>query len=146
MEGSMGERMQAIWRALERVGVRSRDDKGVALVEFALVLPLLLLLVIGMMDFGKAINYWIDESHLAAEGARFAAVDKNPGPEATLQLSLQQQADTAELRDANVCIAFPNGAVVGEPVEVTVRYSYSWLPFIAGELGLDDISIVGKAK
>ena len=99
-----------------------------------------------MMDFGKALNYWLDEQHLAAEGARWAAVDNNPGPEATLQQSLQQQADTAELRSANVCVAFPNGAVVGEPVELTVRYEYAWLAFVADEVGLDPISITAKAK
>ena len=55
------------------------DESGVAITEFALVLPLLLLLLLGMIDFGKAINYWIDETHLANEGARWAAVNKNPG-------------------------------------------------------------------
>ena len=55
-----------------------RNEDGAALVEFVLVLPLLLLLLIGMLDLGKAFNYWIDETHLANEGARYAAVNKNP--------------------------------------------------------------------
>jgi Flp pilus assembly protein TadG len=53
-------------------------ESGAVLVEFVLVLPLLLVLLFGMLDFGKAFNYWIDETHLANEGARFAAVNKNP--------------------------------------------------------------------
>ena len=61
---------------LRREIVRSRrlplgDERGVALVEFALVLPLLLVLLLGMIDVGKAVNYWNDETHLANEAARF---------------------------------------------------------------------------
>src|SRR6266536_3564927 len=51
-----------------------RED-GVALIEFALVLPLLLLLVLGVIDFGKAFNYKNDETHLANQAARYAAVN-----------------------------------------------------------------------
>lgn len=118
-----------------------RNEAGAALVEFVLVLPLLLVLLLGMLDIGKAFNYWIDETHLAHEGARFAAVNKNPGPGASLQESIKSQADSDELRDAlEVCIAFPgaNGAVVGEPVEVTVRSTYTFLGFIADRLSVTD--------
>ena len=55
------------------------DESGVALIEFALVLPLLLLVLCGIFEFGRIYNYWIDETHLANEAARWAAVDRNPG-------------------------------------------------------------------
>jgi Flp pilus assembly protein TadG len=55
-----------------------RREEGQATVEFAIVIPLLLLLVVGIFEFGKAFNYWIDLNHLANEGARWAAVDKVP--------------------------------------------------------------------
>ncbi len=122
------------------------DEAGVALVEFALVLPILLLLLFGIVEFGKAFNYWIDETHLAASGARWAVVNKNPGPGATLQESVQQQASTGELQAAAVCISFPNGTTnVGDPVRVTVAYSYNWIPFIANETGLAPITLRGSA-
>src|ERR671937_3259949 len=79
---------------------RLREDKsGVALVEFALVLPVLLVLLFGMLDFGKAFNYWIDATHLENEGARWAVVNKNPGSGAgqSLQEYIQTQGTTAEL-------------------------------------------------
>ena len=37
-----------------------KDTRGTALAELALVLPLLLVLIMGMLDFGKAFNEWID--------------------------------------------------------------------------------------
>ena len=76
-----------------------RGERGAALVEFTLVLPLLLLLLLGMLEFGRVFNYWIDETHLANVAARFAAVDRNPGPGGTLQESVQGQADTGELKN-----------------------------------------------
>jgi len=117
-----------------------RQEEGVALVEFALVAPLLLVILFGMLDFGRTFNYWIDATHLANEGARWAVVNKNPASSGTLQDYIQQQADTDELRNGGssavpsaleVCIAFPNGATVGNPVQVTASLTYNWLPFLS---------------
>jgi TadE-like protein len=125
-----------------------QNESGAALVEFVLVLPMLLLLLLGMLDLGKAFNYWIDETHLAHEGARFAAVNKNPGPGASLQESIKSQADTTELKGAlQVCISFPGpaGAAVGEPVEVKVTSTYAFLSFIADDIGFTDKTITATS-
>ena len=144
-----------------------RDERGAALTEFALVIPWLLLLLLAMIDFGKAINYWIDETHLANEGARLAVVNSNPGAGLPTPLKLQQyilkQADSGELHGdvqgtqrsthgATVAICFYNkdtgsstsSPFVGDTVEVFVRYSYDWLrgfPFP----GSPSTTIAGKA-
>lgn len=99
-----------------------------------------------MLDFGKVLNYWIDETHLANEGARYAVVNKNPSTSGqSLQAYIQQQADTTELRSggtssvpsaAQVCISFPNGtANVGDPVQVTVSTDYHFVPFLSTKMG-----------
>jgi Flp pilus assembly protein TadG len=150
-------------------GIRARmsDERGAALTEFALVLPLLLLLLLGMIDFGKAINYWIDETHLANEGARWAAVNNNPGSGAGL--SLQQyilgQTDTGELRGtvrgtqqtahaAAVKICFYKASdgssvatgAVGDTVEVIVSYDYNWLHYLTAKAGIGpSTTITGKS-
>ena len=122
---------------------RLRDSSGAAMVEFALVLPLLLLVLLGMFDFGKAFNYWIDETHLANEAARWAVVDRLPSG-SSLQSYIRSQADSAELRNGGtgsvpsstqVCVSFPNGSSnVGDPVKVTVSVAYHWLPFLRDEV------------
>jgi len=123
----------------------THDESGQALVEFALVLPLLLLLVLGLVDFGKAYNYWNDTTHLTAEGARFAAVNRKPNPADPLSLQSQilNQADSAELRTgtpspavapAQVCVDFPNGTqAFGDPVRVSMTFTYHFLPFIGNK-------------
>ena len=58
---------------------RTAGERGQATVEFAIVLPLVLLLIVGMIEFGKAFNYWLSLNHLANETARWAAVDTSPG-------------------------------------------------------------------
>jgi Flp pilus assembly protein TadG len=117
-----------------------RGESGQALVEFALVLPLLTLVLFAMLDFGKGYNYWNDANHLTAEAARFAVVNRKPDPAnvATLQMQIRQQADTAELRNGGgsstagqVCVAFPNGtANVGDPVQVTMTFTFDFLPVV----------------
>ena len=110
------------------------------MTEFALVLPVLILVLFGMVEFGRGFNYWNDATHISAEGARFAVVNRKPDPAnpASLQVQLLDQADTAELRGggssalpsaAQVCVDFPNGTSnIGDPVRVTMRFTYHWIP------------------
>jgi Flp pilus assembly protein TadG len=148
---------RAVRRALRRGRDRARSEDGVALVEFALVLPVLALLLFAMLDFGKAFNYWIDETHLANEGARLAVVNRNPGSGGlSLQEYIRDQATTPELKNGGtpsvssplqVCIEFPAGTSnVGDPVKVTVETTYQWLGVITGEIpGLTTATIRGQA-
>lgn len=129
-------------------------EAGVSLVEFALVLPLLLVLLLGVLDFGRAFNYWIDQTHLANEGARWAVVNKNPGA-GTLQEYIRQQGTTPELRNGGtssvpgplqICISFPNGtAQVGDPVLVTASSTFNWLPFLGQRSGIAQTTLTASS-
>jgi Flp pilus assembly protein TadG len=124
--------------------IRLRSERGQAAVEFALVVPILCLIVLALVDFGKAINYWLDANHLANEGARLAAVlGDSAQPSPTLTQWVQQQAETTELRNgmgsvtspAKICVTFlagPTGTSgqIGDPVKVTVTAPYQWIPFV----------------
>jgi Flp pilus assembly protein TadG len=153
--GPEGRRGHSLRRALRRC----RDDRGVAITEMALVLPLLLILLFGMIDFGKAINYWLDETHLANEGARLAVVDNWPGKSSgtTLQQYILSQVDSAELagatategtpHSAQVCISFPNGTHnTGDPVTVTVKYDYNWLRYLFNQAGIGPVTTITGAS
>jgi Flp pilus assembly protein TadG len=145
--------------ALAVCRTRLGEERGQAVVELALVMPLLLLLLLGAIDFGKAYNAWIDETHLANEGARLAAVNAVPAtvdppcavtPVDTIQKYIWCQLDTSELKStraaaptapgqnpAQACISFPNGGTpkVGDPVRVTVSVNYAWLRFTKTQTG-----------
>ena len=143
-------------RVLSRT--RVRDERGLALTEFALVLPVLMVLFLGMLDLGKAFNYWIDTTHLANKGARWAAVNQNPGacstPAISLQAYVRSEAETSELRNGGtisiasplqVEILRPLGTNVGRPVEVRVSTTYSFIPFVGRKIGILTHTISGTA-
>jgi hypothetical protein len=119
------------WTPTVRVAASLRSEQGVALVEFALILPVLVLLLFGMLQLGTLFNYWIDETHLANEGARWAVVNNVPGGP-NLQQYIRSQADSAELRSgAHVCVSFPSGtSQVGDPIQVDVSYN-AGLPVVS---------------
>src|SRR3954451_24649413 len=106
------------WRIFNPGRRFAADERGVALVEFVLVLPMILLLLLGMIDVGKAVNYWNDETHLANEAARSAAVNRRIVPTELINETVRNEADSAELRNGGtgsvsspgvqICIWFPN--------------------------------------
>jgi hypothetical protein len=133
----------------------ARGESGQAAVEFGLVVPFVCLLIWALVQFGLALNYYIDVTHLANEGSRLAAVVGNQAqPGGDLKSWIQQQAETTELRDgtgsvtspAQVCVTFlpgPDGSTgqIGDPVKVTVSAPYKWIPFVsAGTLTIQSSS------
>ena len=135
-------------RRLLRRGARC--EAGQAAVELALVVPVICLLVMALIDFGKGLNYWLNANQLANLGARqVAVIGTDPQPGGNLAGWVQSQAETTELRNgtgsvtspAKVCIKFmpnpdPNQlnstGQVGDPVQVTVTAPYKWIPFVGG--------------
>jgi Flp pilus assembly protein TadG len=112
------------------------DESGVALVEFALVLPLLLLVVLGIVDFGKAFGYKNQETHLANEAARYAVVNGCTACGAqTINDFVKSEATPSELRNGlTLAIAFTDPAAknhcIGMPVKVTINYTYNFFGFL----------------
>lgn len=53
------------------------SERGQALVEFTMILPILLILLFGLIDFGRAFYTWMIVTNAAREGARIAAVQAN---------------------------------------------------------------------
>jgi Flp pilus assembly protein TadG len=59
---------------------RRRGERGAVAVELALVLPLLMVLVFGVIDFGRLFNAQVTLTQAAREGSRVAAVCANASP------------------------------------------------------------------
>jgi hypothetical protein len=88
-----------------------RGQRGQALVETAIAVPLLLLLVLGIVDFGKAYNYSNDLTHLANEAARYATVNTcipdGSGGCKPLEGVVKNDAETGELANGGGSIESP---------------------------------------
>jgi Flp pilus assembly protein TadG len=129
-------------RSSRRQG-RFGSEGGQAVVEFALVVPLLLLVIIAILHFGKVMNYWLDLNHVASEGARKAAVNTFSS-DAEYETYIRSRLETGELRTggttsipspATIAVCLPEGSDVGDPVTVQVAVNYS-LPFIGSAVAL----------
>ena len=122
-------------------------ESGQAMVEFALILIPLMILVVGIIQFGIGLNYWLDMNRLANQGARWAVVngwpncprtDPNPctgataGPGNSLPAYVKSQATSAGLRSSvavTVCYPVPGvndppAGSVGSPVKVQLDSPY----------------------
>lgn len=100
-------------------------DRGAQAVEFALVLPLLLVLVFGIIDFGRALNAQISLNQAAREGVRASALGQTA---AAVQSRTITAADPLPLTAPDVTVAgCPVTPVPAGNATVTVKYSFSFI-------------------
>jgi Flp pilus assembly protein TadG len=115
---------------LIRERFRAGRERGANLVEFAILMPLLLLMLLGIIEFGYFLGEYNDVRHGAREGARLAAV--NAGDNDFLHTRTCESMDLT----SNIEVQFTDGASgqAGETGSVTVSAapgSLSGLNFIS---------------
>lgn len=116
----------------------NKRDRGQALVETALVLPVLLIILLGIFDFGRAIYAYNTISNAAREAARLAVVDQNE--DAVIAVG-KQAAIGLPPDDIDVDFPAPTCNLIGCDVQVTVSYRWGAItPIIGGLAGPIDIS------
>ena len=101
-----------------------RNQQGQAMVEFALVLPVLLLILLGIVQFGIAYSHSLTLTDAVRAGAREAAVSRtaaNPTAAAT-QAVLNSASD---LNPSKVAVTVSSDWVAGDSVTVSATYPYS---------------------
>ena len=89
--------------------VGRKRQRSQALIEFALVSPVLLLLLFGVIDIGRAIFYYDTLNHAAREGARVAVRASNQLPRDTDVLN----AVSGQMLGAPVSAPCPQGPISG---------------------------------
>ena len=65
---------------------RAGQEKGAALVETAFVLPIMLLVCVGILEFGRAYQTWQVVTNAAREGARVAILPEYPDTSVTTRV------------------------------------------------------------
>lgn len=93
-----------------------KNDKGSSAIELALVMPILVMLIFGIFQFGLAFNNYLAITHAAREGARLAAVG------AYSEATVRQDAIPAV--PDSVTLSYPNGQQQGNPVKVTINENF----------------------
>ncbi|MDP1808005.1 MAG: pilus assembly protein [Actinomycetota bacterium] len=104
-----------------------KRQEGASTVEFALIAPILIMLIFAIFEFGLAFNSYLAITHAAREGARLAAVGKYD--EAAVRERAYPVIPTA------VSISYPDGNLHGQPVEVRIEYDFPLsIPFFGRRL------------
>ncbi|MBB0991496.1 pilus assembly protein [Dietzia sp. SLG510A3-30A2] len=118
-------------------------DRGSAAVEFALVLPILLLLAIGILEFGRAYHVQTTLSNAARDGVRVMALqDSATAARATAADSAPSL--TLTLTDAMIDVTPSScSSATTAPGQVSVTISYPFA-LVSGFLPIDDLTLTGR--
>ena len=100
-----------------------RDERGAVVVEFALVLPLLVIFVFGIVEFGRAYNAKIQLTSAVREGARAAALG---GPSITTAVIEDKTKDAASGLDADGIAVVSTRCESTTSVNATVTATYEF--------------------
>jgi Flp pilus assembly protein TadG len=111
---------------------RIKSERGAALLEAAITLPLLLLVSVGIFEFGRAYQTWQILTNAAREGARIAVLSDSSNSDITARVS--QYMTDGQLSAANsASIGINRSAVLdvnGRNVsasEVDIDYPFSFI-------------------
>jgi Flp pilus assembly protein TadG len=106
------------------------SERGAAAVEFAILLPLLLMLVLGSIEFGRAYNAQITLTNAARDGVRVMAIANDPAGAKTAAKNAAASVSTT-IPTSDVTLS-TNTCSTGAQVTLTIKYNLSTITGIAG--------------
>lgn len=114
------------------------SDRGSVAVEFALVLPVLVMLIMGIVEFGHAYNAQITLTNAAREGVRVMAITNTltPAREAAKQAAATL---TPALQNTDITFLASDGTSTcsdTKQMTVTIRYTLGTITGIAGPFAM----------
>jgi Flp pilus assembly protein TadG len=109
-------------------------ERGAAAVEFALLVPILIMIILGITEFGRAYNVQMSLTNAAREGVRSMAINNSQATARTAAKNAATQLSPA-LADGNIAFSAAN-CTVGTQMTVTISYSLSTMTGIAGPFGM----------
>ena len=104
-----------------------KSERGAAIVEFALVLPVLVMLIFGIVEFGRGYNAKVTVTHAAREGARVLALTADPN---AAEAAAKNAATSLDPNDVTVTAS---ACTPGTPASVTVQFPFTYdVPLVGG--------------
>jgi hypothetical protein len=147
---------QAAGQARSRVRRRLRlDPRGQGLVEFAISFPIVMLMILFGVDFGRVFVGWVTLTNAVREAANFAAINPNawdvPGsPNARAEFARLINAESAEINCTLPATlpdpSFPNGNSLGSPAIVAITCEFSLITPIIGNILGNPLDVSASAS
>jgi hypothetical protein len=109
-----------------------REQKGQSLTEFALLLPLLLLLLCGVVDFGRILFTYLNMNLVAQESVRLGGLGEG---DAAIAAFARSQAEVPDSSQLQVAITPPEASrKSGQYVQVSLSYALPYVTPLIGSL------------
>lgn len=104
---------------------RRGSERGQSMVELALLVPLLALILLGLIDFGRVFGAFIVITNAAREGARYGS--QYPNDIDGMKVRTIREADWSgiSLRYDEINVQISGGTAPGQPLALSVMYPYS---------------------
>lgn len=121
-----------------------KQEKGQALVEFAIILPVLLLLIMGILQFGMMLNAYLAIENAAREGARTGIAGSS---DAEIRQSIISISPSLDSENLNVTITpDETNRKSGDTLTVSVAYSYKLTVPIISNIFNDAVILNGQTS
>jgi Flp pilus assembly protein TadG len=148
----------------QRQQSRHRRRKGASIVEFALIMPVLLVLLIGILESAYLAKVYLTVANATREGARSASLSKST---ADIRTRIKNTAYPVNVTDANITLQYstdngasypytmgdsgsqnsaPNGSMVRVTVSVTHRSLTGFFPFLNNRIVAVAVSMRREAS
>jgi Flp pilus assembly protein TadG len=106
--------------------ILSLTQSGQELAEFAIVLPLLLLVAFGVLDLGRIFHSAITITNAAREGARYGMIHSDDVDGIAAATLAEAQNSGIDLSTSIIDVTCPEGCGSGLPIRVTVEYNFTF--------------------
>lgn len=123
---------------------RLRDERGQAAVEFALLFPLVAVVIALVVQLGLAFVHYNNVMQVAGDAARLAAVDRDPLLAFDGATDILRNGE-GQLDGPPAMCASLSGTGVGDTVTVEVTSEWSWLPLVDDIVNVDPFQLTGRA-
>ena len=108
----------------------NRHARGQSAVELAACLPLLILMLVGLLDLGRAFNAYIVITNAAREGAYYGSV--HPIPHSAVQSWTVSEAHGSGVALSTANVTVESADQTGVPIKVSIDYDFPFLTPILG--------------
>ncbi|MFG1926782.1 TadE/TadG family type IV pilus assembly protein [Cryptosporangium sp. NPDC048952] len=109
----------------------SGKERGAAAIELAIIMPILLVMIFGIIDFGRVINTQMTLTEASREAARALAFGQTPANTLARAQLVTGTTDT-QIASSTAC---PPTATVANTASVTLKQTYTYITPIMGLLG-----------
>ena len=139
--------MKTVWKHFKSLSHRiSSDEAGQSLVEFAIMSIILIIILMGILDLGRAYYAYVALQDVVAEGAAFGAtsptcVDAGDGPDCSNPNNIiwraKSESPSGMVISNSIQVSVmhdPTGMGTGKTITVSATYSHPLMTFVIGSI------------